>query len=87
MKRRDLLVLLGITLAPGPLGTLSAQQTTRLRKIGFLSGRWPPASMESDVHGEFLRGMKDFGYVEGQDFAMEWRFAEGNYQKTSGTRC
>jgi putative ABC transport system substrate-binding protein len=33
----------------------------------------------SDLHGEFLRGMADFGYVEGRDFTMEWRFAAGHY--------
>jgi len=31
--------------------------------------------------GTFIRGMRDLGYVEGKNFVIEWRFADGNYQR------
>jgi putative ABC transport system substrate-binding protein len=34
----------------------------------------------SSVYAGFLRGMRELGYVEGRDFVMEWRFAEGRFE-------
>jgi len=31
--------------------------------------------------GAFIRGLRDLGYVEGKNFVIEWRFADGNYQR------
>ena len=31
--------------------------------------------------GTFIRGLRDLGYVEGKNFVIEWRFADGNYQR------
>src|SRR5262249_35068251 len=39
------------------------------------------ASLEASVYGGFLRGMRELGYVEGRDFVIEWRFAEGDYER------
>ena len=52
-----------------------AQQTKRVRRIGFLSGRGPspmPAAIEA-----FRRGLRELGYVEGQNILIEYRWAEG----------
>lgn len=45
-------------------------------RAGFLSPNNRPASINDDFQGSFPRAMRDFGYVEGKNFAMEWRFAE-----------
>ncbi|HKA43145.1 MAG TPA: ABC transporter substrate-binding protein [Burkholderiales bacterium] len=49
----------------------------KLRRIGFLSQAARPAALESDALSGFPRGMRDLGYVEGRDYVIEWRFAEG----------
>ena len=45
------------------------------------SGKSKPNSLETSVYGEFLRGMNDFGYIEGRDFVMEWRFVAGDFSR------
>jgi putative tryptophan/tyrosine transport system substrate-binding protein len=59
----------------------AAQQQTRVRRIGVLSGGVRPASLESSRYSALLQGMRELGYVEGRDFVVEWRFAEGKYDR------
>ena len=71
MRRREFIILLGggATVA-WPLAA-HAQQAKKIPRIGVL---WPnpPATFE------FMRqGLKDFGYVEGQNISFEFRWAEG----------
>ena len=58
-----------------------AQPATNMYRIGVLSDTRPPAARESSRSGDFAdvfrRSMSDFGYVEGRDFGIEWRNAEG----------
>jgi putative ABC transport system substrate-binding protein len=49
-------------------------------RIGFIAGAAPPSSLETNYYGGFLQGMRQLGYVEGKDFVVEWRFAEGRYE-------
>src|SRR5206468_2359441 len=58
-----------------------AQQPKRTWRIGFLAARSRPAASEIDYYGAFVRGMVDLGYVEGKDFVMEWRFADGKTER------
>jgi putative ABC transport system substrate-binding protein len=60
--------------------TTYAQPPARVRRIGFLSGGSRPLSLVSSPLGAFARGMTELGYVEGRDFVMEWRFADGRYE-------
>jgi putative ABC transport system substrate-binding protein len=69
LKRRDFIMLLGGA-ATWPLAA-RAQQAKKIPRIGVL---WPnpPATFE------FMRqGLRDFGYVEGQNIIFEFRWAEG----------
>jgi ABC-type uncharacterized transport system substrate-binding protein len=43
-----------------------------------------PTTLEGTAYGAFLRGMRELGYVENRDFAVEWRFAEGRYELLPG---
>jgi putative tryptophan/tyrosine transport system substrate-binding protein len=53
--------------------TAHAQLPTKLPRLGML---------ENSPHwGVFRQGLRDLGYVEGQNIAMEWRFAEGNLDR------
>src|SRR5215831_5262463 len=77
IKRRVFITLLGGAVAAWPLAA-RAQQPERMRRIGFLGGAARPVSFESNsTLGGLLQGLRDLGYVEGRDFVMEWRFAEG----------
>jgi putative ABC transport system substrate-binding protein len=69
MKRREFITLLG-GVAAWPVAA-RAQQAKKIPRIGVL---WPnpPATFD------FMRqGLNDFGYVEGQNMAFEFRWAEG----------
>jgi len=74
MKRRDFVTLLGGAAAAWPL-VARAQQTGKVWRIGFLSAA-PRAGLGSGLYAGFQRGMRELGYVEGQDFVSEWRSAD-----------
>ena len=77
MKRRDFITLLGGA-AAWPLAA-SAEQRTPV--IGFLSSR----SAQDSVHlvDGWRRGLNDVGLVEGHDFSVESRWADGHYERLS----
>jgi putative ABC transport system substrate-binding protein len=78
VRRRTFLLVLGA----GLIATHKAiAQQPKVWRIGILSGRARPASIDSDVYGSFLRGMRDLGYVEGKNVRYEWRFAEDRYER------
>jgi putative ABC transport system substrate-binding protein len=55
-----------------------AQPQVKVWRVGFLSQRIRPQSFDTDIFGAFLTGMRERGYVEGKNLAMEWRFAGGD---------
>lgn len=80
MKRRQLLIAIGAGSLYASLPHLAGAQNRPVR-IGFLATRAQPAVWNADYYGAFLRGMRDLHYVEGKDFAMEWRFANGDSER------
>jgi putative ABC transport system substrate-binding protein len=73
--RRELLAALGGAAASWPLAA-SAQQATKLPTIGFLNGASPDGYYARMV-ASFGQGLNEAGYVEGQNVAIEFRWAEG----------
>jgi putative tryptophan/tyrosine transport system substrate-binding protein len=71
MRLIGLAVILSVGLILAPL-VAEGQQTERVRRIGFLSG--PSKFPETDG---LIQGLREQGYVEGQNLLIEWRFAEG----------
>jgi putative ABC transport system substrate-binding protein len=78
MKRREFITLLGGAVSTWPLAA-SGQQAARLPTIGFLSGRSPGEA--EYIVGSFRQGLKETGYVEGQNVRIEFRYAEGQYER------
>jgi putative ABC transport system substrate-binding protein len=70
MRRRRILAGLLLTLA-APLAA-EAQRTRKMWRIGYLRSTDSPVLSKA-----FLQGLNELGYVEGRDFVMEYRFAEG----------
>jgi ABC-type uncharacterized transport system substrate-binding protein len=71
MRRREVIALFGGAAAAWPL---AAQAQQSMPVIGFLSSRAPGDAPE--LLAAFLQGLKDTGFVEGQNVAIEYRFAE-----------
>ena len=80
MRRRAFITLLGSAAAAWPLAA-RAQQAARspVPSIGFLSSRAP--NTEAHLVAPFLQGLKDQGYVEGQNVTVEYSWAEGRYEQ------
>jgi len=49
--------------------------------VGFLSSRSPGES--ADIVAAFRQGLRETGFVEGQNLAIAFRWAEGRYDKLS----
>ena len=77
MKRRAFITLLGGA-AAWPLAAHAQQQVTSPRRIGVLLVGLSPESKEAK---QFRLGLRDAGYSEGRDMVIEWRSANGDYDR------
>jgi putative tryptophan/tyrosine transport system substrate-binding protein len=72
MRRRDFIAAVGGASVTWPLAA-RAQQPKPVSRVGMLS----LASAMSPIEDAFRQGMRDFGYVEGQNLVLEYRGAAG----------
>ena len=77
MQRREFITLLGGAAAAWPLAARAQQPAMPV--VGFLSSRAPVES-ELEVAG-FRRGLAQAGYVEHQNVAIDYRWAENQYDR------
>src|SRR2546430_10619523 len=75
--RRELITLLGGAAVARPL--MARAQQADLPVIGFLNSATPDAF--APYVGGFLQGLRDAGYVDGQNVKVEYRWAYGQYDR------
>jgi putative tryptophan/tyrosine transport system substrate-binding protein len=72
--RRTALIAFSLGALSAPLAA-TAQPAEKVPRIGWLGG--PTRESAEPFVREFRRGLKDLGWVEGQNIVIEWRFAAG----------
>src|SRR5437667_1856563 len=71
------LVILSASLALAPL-TAMAQQAGKVYRIGFL---WNSPAVWPHALEAFRQGLRDLGWVEGQNIVIEYRWTEGRFDR------
>jgi putative tryptophan/tyrosine transport system substrate-binding protein len=78
VRRREFVTLLGGA-AAWPLNA-RAQEGARIPRIGYLSPGSASAGFQARDDA-FRQALRDLGYVEGRSIAIEYRFAEGRFDR------
>src|SRR5262245_27341711 len=85
MKRRAFITLLiGGATTTWPLAARAQEATSTIRRVGFLL---PGVARTTAVRGlleAFREGLKEYGWVEGQNISVEYRFAGGKEDALPG---
>jgi putative tryptophan/tyrosine transport system substrate-binding protein len=80
MRRRDFLYALSGSAVAWSLAALAQQQSMPV--IGLLSTRGPRDSAQ--LVAAFKQGLSEAGYIDGRNVAIEYRWAEGQYDRLPG---
>jgi ABC-type uncharacterized transport system substrate-binding protein len=81
IDRRILLSALALSTVSGLSRALAQQQ--RMWRVGFLALPARPEPLEASRFGAFALGLREFGYLEGRNLTLEWRFAGGQAGRLS----
>jgi putative ABC transport system substrate-binding protein len=83
MNRRTFLCGLALSAVVPPVAG-EAEQAAKIKRIGFLSPGSPSDPRATLRLGAFRTGLRELGYVEGQNIALDARWAGGKYERLSG---
>ncbi len=77
MRRREFITLVGSAVVSWP--PAARAQQLAIPAIGFLSSRTPKQA--EYLVAAFRDGLKEVGYIEGQNVAIEYRYADSQYDR------
>jgi len=78
-NRRKLLIALGMGAIAMPFGCFAQTPAPGMHRIGFLG---ITSAADTEMRLDALRvGLRNLGYVEGKNIAIEYRFADGKYER------
>ena len=78
MRRREFITLVGGAAATWPVAARAQQPSMPV--VGVLSAEWPNA-VTADRLRAFREGLNDTGYFEGRNVMIEYRWAEGRFDR------
>jgi putative ABC transport system substrate-binding protein len=78
VRRREFITLIGGAAVSWPLSARAQQPSMPV--VGILSAEWPNV-VTADRLGVFREGLNDTGYFEGRNVIIEYRWAEGRYDR------
>ena len=77
VSRRRFVAFITTAVLAAPLA--AASQGQKIPRIGFLGNS--TASLEANLVGPFREGLRDAGYIEGRTVVIDYRWAEGTYER------
>jgi putative tryptophan/tyrosine transport system substrate-binding protein len=79
MRRREFITAIATMVAAWPLAARAQQGAQKLWRIGHLIGGTQAGT--SRVSVGLIEGLRELGYIEGRDYIVEYRYAEGHYDR------
>src|SRR5262245_31049412 len=80
MGRRELIAFFGGAVAAPSLGPLAVHAQQSVKTIGFLGANSP--SLQSQWTAAFVQRLRELGWIEGRNVAIEYRWAEGRFDRS-----
>jgi putative ABC transport system substrate-binding protein len=84
MKRREFITLIGGAVATWPLAA-RAQQPGKLQTIGFFGAL--TSSAASQWTAAFVQRLRELGWIEGRNIAIEYRWLERRAERAGARDC
>ena len=82
ISRRTLIIALGASTLAEPLASFAQQQRSKVARIGLLEAT--SAATDAKWREALIAGLRELGYVEGKNIIIEYRRAEGKYERLPG---
>jgi putative ABC transport system substrate-binding protein len=83
IRRRKLIIALGASALTSPF-TLHAQPQNKIWRLGYLDFGSRKSTVDSGRHAALIEGLRERGYVEGRNFVLETRYADGDADRLNG---
>jgi putative tryptophan/tyrosine transport system substrate-binding protein len=77
MRRRDFIKVVAVSAITWPLAARAQQPSSTIRRVGILLPGGAGTAEAQRLLEEFYRGLKEYGWVDGQNITFEYRFANG----------